>query len=402
MKGTIARGRWYEEDLARARELAVSAKNRAENAMIVDMARNDLGRIARRGSVQVSDLFRVDRYPTLWQMTSCVSAETDAGLAEIFAAIFPCASITGAPKVNTMRIIAQHETEPRRIYTGSIGWIAPERCAQFNVAIRTALIDKVRREAEYGVGGGIVWDSTAEGEYDECLLKAAILGTSQPDFSLLESLLWTPQGGYFCLNEHLRRLRESAEFFAFPRSEEKAASELAKLAAGLPAMPHKVRLLVARDGTITCQSEPINAGEFLAPIRLELAAAPIDVSDVFLYHKTTHRDVYAAAMAGCREGDDVLLYNQLGEVTETGRGNIVVRCDKEFWTPPVSCGLLAGAYRAQLLSEGKIQERAVSLETLSQCDELFFINSVRLWREARLVGPRDPELLAAGLRAKAQ
>ena len=149
--------------------------------------------------MQVSDLFRVERYPTLWQMTSRVSAETGAGLAEIFAALFPCASITGAPKASTMRIIARSETGPRRVYTGSIGCIAPGRRARFNVAIRTVLMDKARREAEYGVGGGVVWDSTPQGEYDECLLKARILSTAQPEFSLLETLLWTPDDGYFCL-----------------------------------------------------------------------------------------------------------------------------------------------------------------------------------------------------------
>ncbi len=401
MKGTIARGRWYEEDLARSRELAASAKDRAENAMIVDMMRNDLGRIARVGSVQVSDLFRIERYPTLWQMTSCVSAETGAGLAEIFAALFPCASITGAPKANTMRIIAQNETCPRRVYTGSIGRIAPGRRAQFNVAIRTVLIDKARREAEYGVGGGVVWDSTPRGEYDECLLKAKILSTVRPEFSLLESLLWTPGDGYFCLSGHLRRLRESAEYFGFPRCDEAAARELAALAAALSSGPHKVRLLVARDGQVSCQAEPIRAGEFPDPVRLELATGPIDASDVFLYHKTTHRAVYAAAQAGCRESDDVLLYNRLGEVTETTLGNIVVRRGTDLWTPPIRCGLLAGTYRAQLLAEGKIREHVVPLAMLADCDELYFINSVRLWRNARLVGPRDARSLAAeGLRTE--
>jgi len=400
MKGTIARGRWYAEDQSQAAELAASEKNRAENAMIVDMMRNDLGRIARVGSVQVSDLFRVERYPTLWQMTSCVSAETDAGLPEIFAAMFPCASITGAPKASTMRIIAQSETEPRRVYTGSIGWIAPGRRAQFNVAIRTVLIDKARQEAEYGVGGGVVWDSTPQGEYEECLLKAKILSTTQPKFSLLETLLWTPADGYFCLSEHLRRLRESAEYFGFPHCDENAAHELTALAARLPAMSHKIRLLVARDGKISCEADPIRAGEFPDPIRLELAARPVDASDVFLYHKTTHREVYASAATGCREGDDVLLYNQLGEVTETVRGNIVVRCGEDLWTPPVSCGLLAGTYRAKLLAEGMIRERAVPLEMIPECDELFFINSVRLWRKARIIGPRDARSVAAGLRAR--
>ncbi|MGA2258324.1 MAG: chorismate-binding protein, partial [Thermoguttaceae bacterium] len=402
MKGTIARGRWYEEDLAFARELAASAKNRAENAMIVDMMRNDLGRIARVGSVQVSDLFRVERYPTLWQMTSCVSAETDAGLAEIFAALFPCASITGAPKPSTMRIIARSETEPRLVYTGSIGRIAPGRRAQFNVAIRTVLVDKARGEAEYGVGGGVVWDSTPQDEYDECLLKARILSTMRPEFSLLETLLWTPRDGYACLSEHLQRLGESAEYFAFPRCDEIAVAELAAVAARLPAGPHKIRLLVARDGKISCEAEPIRDGEIPDPICLELAAQPIDAADPFLYHKTTHRKVYAAALAGCREGDDVLLYNRFGEVTETARGNLVVRRGQDLWTPPVSCGLLAGTYRARLLAEGRICEHVVPLEVLPECEGLFFINSVRLWRTARLVGPRDARSLAAELRAKAR
>ena len=301
-----------------------------------------------------------------------------------------------------MRIIARSETEPRRIYTGSIGWIQPGRRARFNVAIRTVLIDKAGGEAEYGVGGGVVWDSTPQGEYDECLLKARILSAPRPAFSLLETLLWRPGDGYFCLSEHLRRLRESAEYFQFPHFAEAAANELAALAARLPPAPHKIRLLVARSGEVTCQSKPIRDGEFPDPVRLELSASPIDASDVFLYHKTTHREVYAAAQNGCREGDDVLLYNQLGEMTETLRGNLVVRCGDDLWTPPVSCGLLPGTYRAQLLAEGKIRERVVPLEMLSQCDELFFINSVRLWRKARLVGPRDARLLAAELRAKAR
>jgi para-aminobenzoate synthetase/4-amino-4-deoxychorismate lyase len=293
-----------------------------------------------------------------------------------------------------MRIIARHEIEPRRVYTGSIGWIAPGRRARFNVAIRTVLIDKARREAEYGVGGGVVWDSTPEGEYDECLLKARILTTAPAEFSILESLLWTPEEGYFFLSEHLRRLRESAEYFAFPRCEEAAAGELADLAARLPATPHKVRLLVARDGAISSQSAPIGDGGLSDPVRLELAAEPIDAADVFLYHKTTHREVYAAAQAGRHEGDDVLFYNQLGEVTETTRGNIVVRCGNDLWTPPVSCGLLAGTYRARLLVEGKIRERVIPLEVLPECDELFFINSVRLWRKATIVGSHEARKLS--------
>jgi para-aminobenzoate synthetase / 4-amino-4-deoxychorismate lyase len=414
MKGTAARGRWPEEDLARAAALAASAKERAENAMIVDMLRNDLGRIARVGSVKVSDLFRVERYPTLWQMTSCVTAETRASLTDIFAATFPCASVTGAPKASTMRIIAQTETSPRRIYTGSIGLIAPGRRARFNVAIRTVLIEKDRQQAEYGVGGGVVWDSTAEGEYKECLLKARILTARQPEFSLLESFLWTPSvgqvaslpeirqignlphnGGYWLLDEHLHRLQQSAEYFGVPLDMTGASAALNSLAASLPPQPHKIRLLVDRSGRITTEAAALDDRDFKQPVRLELAAHPVDATDVFLFHKTTHRKVYDDARAGCVEGDDVLLYNCQGEATETCRANIAVRIGEDLWTPPVSCGLLAGTYRARLLAEGQLRERVIPLEMLASCDELFSLNSVRGMHRACLVGLWQPRDIAA-------
>src|SRR5690349_20482247 len=192
MKGTAARGRTLAEDEAQAEWLRSSAKNRAENVMIVDMLRNDLGRVAETGSVQVPELFHVERYQTLWQMTSTVSAEVRAPFTEILAALFPSASITGAPKVSTMKVIAALETTPRRIYTGTIGFLAPGRQAQFNVAIRTVLVDRQEQQAEYGVGSGVVWDSTAGDEYSEALLKARILTEPGPAFSLLETLRWTP------------------------------------------------------------------------------------------------------------------------------------------------------------------------------------------------------------------
>jgi para-aminobenzoate synthetase/4-amino-4-deoxychorismate lyase len=392
MKGTAPRGRWLAEDLARAQGLAQSAKDRAENAMIVDMMRNDLGRIARVGSVQVRDLFRVERYETLWQMTSTVAAETAAPVSEILAALFPCASVTGAPKPNTMKIIAGLETAPRGIYTGTIGMIAPERQAQFNVAIRTVVIDKARGTAEYGVGGGVVWDSTPQGEYEECLLKSRILSQRRPDFSLLESMLWDavamPQaadnGGYFLLDEHLRRLAESAEYFAFPLDEPQVRRKLSELAAALPRVPHKVRLLVSRAGAIRCEAAPIDPRDAPDPARLELAARPVRSDDPFLYHKTTNRAVYEAAQAGPTRSGEVLLYNERGEITETLTANVVARIGGELWTPPVECGLLAGTFRARLLAEGKIRERVLPLEMLNEIDELFAINSVRKWRRATL------------------
>jgi len=218
MKGTARRGRTTLEDQEQAQWLHESEKNRAENVMIVDMIRNDLGRIAKVGSVQVPELFTVEKYSTLWQMTSTVQAKTSASLTQIFSALYPCASITGAPKVSTMRIISELETTPRKIYTGSIGYIAPNRKAKFNVAIRTALIDRETQTAEYGVGGGIVWDSTSTDEYAEALLKARVLTDETPQFALLETILWTPEEGFFLREKHVARLLDSADYFDFPIS----------------------------------------------------------------------------------------------------------------------------------------------------------------------------------------
>jgi para-aminobenzoate synthetase/4-amino-4-deoxychorismate lyase len=385
MKGTASRGLSYAQDLAAARELAASEKNRAENAMIVDMMRNDLGRIAEVGSVRVDELFRVDRYPTLWQMTSRITARTTASLAEIFAALFPCASVTGAPKASAMRIIARSETAPRHVYTGSIGHIAPRRKAIFNVAIRTIVLSKHKPLAEYGVGGGVVWDSTPRGEYRECLLKAAILtAPSIPEFSLLETMLHEPGKGYYLLDYHLRRIGESAEYFNFAPPLT-ARSALADFATTLSNDPQRVRLLASRDGQCTCEARPLAADELPDPILLELAAEPIDAGDPFLYHKTTHREVYAKALAGCRAGHDALLYNARREVTETSRANVVARIGQHLYTPPVACGLLPGTFRQRLLDEGTITERIITLDMLAECEELFVINSVRRWGRATII-----------------
>ena len=242
--------------------------------MIVDMMRNDLGRIARCGSVQVSDLFRVERYPTLWQMTSCVSAETGRRAGRDLRRAVPLRIDHGGPE---SQHDADHRPQTKPNRGGSIraasATIAPGRRARFNVAIRTVLVDKARREAEYGVGGGVVWDSTPQGEYDECLLKARILSTARPEFSLLETLLWTPGEGYFCLREHLRRLRESAEYFAFPRCDETAAARTCRPgreAAGRAAQG-PLAGCPRRQDRLPGRADP--RGEFPDPVRLELAAA---------------------------------------------------------------------------------------------------------------------------------
>lgn len=382
MKGTAPRGRTLAEDNELVDWLYHSEKNRAENVMIVDMIRNDIGRVSNTGSVKVPQLFEIERYPTILQMTSTVTGRTDAGLSEIMTALFPCASITGAPKVSTMKNIADLETDQRGIYTGTIGFFAPGRQAQFNVAIRTVFIDKQRRLAEYGVGGGIVWGSDVEGEYEECQTKARILTERRPIFELLESILWTPEIGFFLLQEHLKRLSESAQYFQYHYDELQVRRELIRLGDSLKGDPHKVRLLLHRDGKVHVEALPMPN---IFPVDLVLAAEPIESTDVFLYHKTTRRLVYERACELRPGYDDVLLWNKREEITETSTSNVVIRFQDELITPPISCGLLAGTFRADLLANEIIHEGIVTVDDLANSDEIFLINSVRKWRTARLV-----------------
>jgi len=387
MKGTAPRGLTADSDRRLAEELRHSTKDQAENVMIVDMIRNDMGRIARTGSVQVIDLFAIEQYPTVWQMTSTVQCSTAANLVEIFQAMFPCASITGAPKPRTMQIIADLEATPRRIYTGTIGYLTPDRCAQFNVAIRTVLIDKANQAAEYGVGGGIVWDSTTDSEFEECCTKAKILFQSQPQFELLESLLWTPAQDYFLLDLHLQRLQASAAYFAFAIDLAAVRDRLNAIAETLLPQSHKVRLRVTKSGDIRLAAEPLSP----APLRLQkvgISQRSIDSSDVFLYHKTTYRAVYdQARQAGSEfdsDYDDVLLWNERGELTESCAANLVVEWNGVWYTPPVQCGLLAGTMRTWLMQQGKLQERVLKLNDLHQCSRIFLINSVRQVQEVAI------------------
>ncbi len=398
MKGTVRRGLTLAQDEAESAWLQASIKNRAENVMIVDMIRNDLGRIARTGSVAVPHLFQTERYPTLWQMTSTVVAESDLPFSRILGSLFPCASITGAPKPSTMRIIAGLENTPRHVYTGAIGFYAPGRQAQFNVAIRTVTIDHTRNLAEYGTGGGIVWDSTARGEYDESLLKARLLTRGMPEFSLLETLLWQPESGIFLLDEHLLRWRDSAVYFNFPLDLEQAHRRLLAAAAALPGQPDpsasavRLRLLLDRHGVITIESAPLDPAALGTPqpdpsaplVRLALAARPIDPADPFLYHKTTQRLVYRQALADCPGAEDVLLWNPNRQLTESTIANLVVRLNGELLTPPLASGLLPGVYRGLLLRGGVIKEQPVTIDDLPGCEEIYLVNSVRLWRRATL------------------
>ena len=386
MKGTAPRGLTLDADRRQMDWLRNSAKNRAENVMIVDMIRNDFGRIARTGSVRVPALFTVERYPTLLQMTSTVTAETDAPLGDILAATFPCASITGAPKVSAMRIINELEPKSRGVYTGAIGFIAPGRRAQFSVAIRTAVIDRQRGRAAYGVGSGVVWDSDARAEYEECLLKARVLYArpeSMADFRLLESLRWTRDEGYFLLDRHLQRLVESAEYFGIQFDASAVERALAKAVATL-STPSKVRLLLDRRGQIESTAVPLESTALPAIMRVGLARRPVFSADVWLYHKTTRREVYDAARASRPDCDDVILWNERGELTETTIANLVLEIDGRRYTPPVSSGLLPGTMRAYLLEIGEIAECVLSLADLSRASGIWLVNSVRGWMPAML------------------
>jgi para-aminobenzoate synthetase/4-amino-4-deoxychorismate lyase len=383
MKGTIKRGRTTSQDLINSSWLFNSEKNRSENVMIVDMVRNDLGKIAQRGSVHVPELFAIEKYSTLFQMTSTVKAKTKASVTEIFSALFPCASITGAPKVSTMKIIKELETSPRKIYTGSIGYISPNRQARFNVSIRTALIDKKNKTAEYGVGGGIVWDSEDKDEYEEALLKAKVLtNPPQAEFSLFETMLWTKEDGYFLLDKHIARLKDSAEYFDFEFSEEKVGKKLSVISNQLSVFRNQVRVKIILDksGNITSEIKNFDLKEKV--FRVCLSNQPIDSNDVFLFHKTTNREVYEKSMQ--KGFDDVLLFNEKDELTEFTIGNLVVESNGELLTPPIECGLLAGTFREHLLETGKIKEGIIYKNELSNASKIYLINSVRKWVEVKI------------------
>jgi para-aminobenzoate synthetase/4-amino-4-deoxychorismate lyase len=383
MKGTSARGLWFEDDQAKKEALVCSEKQRAENLMIVDMVRNDLGRVAAYGSVQVPHLFTAEQYPTVWQLTSTVVARTDEPLDRILQATFPPASITGAPKRRTMEIITGLEADPRRLYTGTIGYLAPGRKVQLNVAIRTVLMHRPTARVEYGVGGGVVWDSTATGEYEESLTKTKALAPLPRDFDLLETMLWSPGTDYALLEHHLTRISRSAAYFNFAFDPRKVRDALAAFAAGLAAGSHRVRLLVSHQGHVRCEAVPVDSD----PLQFRdvaLASGPIDRNDVFLYHKTTRRAVYEAAVKACPGTDDVLLFNEAGEVTETTVANIAVGIGGILYTPPVRSGLLPGTQRAMMLEQGLLRERVLTIDEVLRSPDIHLLNSVRGMQRVRV------------------
>ncbi|MBC2103886.1 aminodeoxychorismate synthase component I [Listeria booriae] len=376
MKGTARRGMTQRDD-AKARDwLSASAKNQAENVMIVDLLRNDLGQIAKPGTVKVPHLFDVERYPTVWQMTSTVTAETlpDIHLTAIFEALFPCGSITGAPKVKTMELITQAETSPRNVYCGAIGYVTPDKEAIFNVPIRTVVVDTEEKTAEYGVGGGIVWDSRSGAEYEEVQAKAALLTTYLPKFELLESLR-LENGHYSRTDLHLQRIENSANYFGFTWNIHTAKQALATFAEEHPNDIWKVRLLVQKDGTATVEGSLVISDPIMWTAHF--ADKSVNSTNPFLYHKTTHRTMYEKRRR--IDYDETLLWNERGEITEFINGNLVAEIDGELVTPAQSSGLLGGVMRQTLLADGTITERVLHRNDLLQATKIWLTNSVRGW-----------------------
>lgn len=385
MKGTIGRGRWTTEDFEMRQRLADSEKDRAENVMIVDLIRNDLGKVAIPGTVNVTKLFELERFETLWQMTSTVEStlRPDTSLAGLMTALFPSGSITGAPKVRTMQLIRELEPFHRNIYTGALGFLRPGGDCLFNVAIRTLLLDSQTGKVTFGVGGGITYDSTPEREYEECLVKSSFLAFHPAPFSLLESIL-LDAGDYFLLKRHLARLNSSANYFGFPFVEEKVIKELQQIAAQHSSGRWKIRLLLSKNGEVETEAFRIET-DYDKTLRVVLATQPVNSSDRFLFHKTTNRSLYNKELEARPDCDDVVFWNARGEITESSIANIVLSLDGQLCTPTQSSGLLAGTFREELLAAGKIRERVIHIEELRQASKLFLINSVRKWMPAVLV-----------------
>ncbi|BCS55224.1 aminodeoxychorismate synthase component I [Geobacter sp. SVR] len=385
MKGTAPRGPGFDEDRRRREQLAASQKDRAENLMIVDLVRNDLAMIAETGSVAVPALFEVETYPTVHQMTSTVTARIrpEAGLIDILRALFPCGSVTGAPKRRTMEIIRDLEETSRGVYCGAIGYLSPGREAVFSVAIRTAVVEAATGTGEIGIGSGITWDSDAEAEWRECLTKSAFMFRDSGEFQLIESLRHDDDG-YLLLDRHLQRLAQSAAYLGYRFEEEPLRRRLSELGLELSGV-NKVRILLDQNGNTTVESQAIDdLGQAAPPAPIALAGQRVNARDPFLYHKTTRRAIFDSARQEHPDCYDVILLNQQDQLTEGSFNTLVISQGGELLTPALECGLLPGVLRAELLAVGAIREAVLTAEDLKRAERIWLLNSVRGWRECKL------------------
>ena len=386
MKGTAARGATPQADAQQAEALRASAKERAENVMIVDLLRNDLSRIAEPHSVRVPRLFHAEALPTVWQMTSDVEARTRPGtrLADVFGALFPCGSVTGAPKVQAMRLIRELEHGPRGVYCGAVGLVRPDGAggiaATFNVPIRTLELNG--NAARCGIGSGIVWGASARAEWEEWAAKRAFVVRASAPFDLLETLALV-EGVFRHRAGHLARMEEAARHFGIPWNAAQVDACLDALAAARPQGAWRVRLLLDAQGQPRAEAFALLPTR--EPVRLRLAGRPFpEAHSEFTRYKTTRRAHYAA-FAPQEGAFDTVLYNEAGEITESTFGNLAMYLDGEWRTPPLECGLLPGVGRAVALREGRVREGVVRLDDLPRVRQWAFINSLRGWLAAELV-----------------
>jgi para-aminobenzoate synthetase/4-amino-4-deoxychorismate lyase len=391
MKGTATRGRWSADDEQRAVALRADVKERAENVMITDLLRNDLSRVAEVGSVRVPELFVAERYPTVWQLTSSVTARLRAeiGLTELFAALFPSGSVTGAPKLAAMTAIGELEGRPRGVYCGAIGYLRPcakpgsgRPSARFSVAIRTATV--CGGYAEYGTGGGITASSRPDAEWAELLAKSQVLRRPEQPAELFETLRYEPPGALVNVEGHLARLSASARYWGFPGGELATARTSMLTACQGRGEPTRVRLALKRSGAVDVTVADMPAA-LDRPVRLAVADRPVHSGDALLFHKHGDRGRYDRFRRG--GFDDVILWNERGEATEITIANLAVRLAGRWYTPPLESGLLPGVERARLIEAGELTERVIPVHELAGAEELAVINSLRGWRSAELAQP---------------
>lgn len=391
MKGTMPRGRTQHEDQHVAESLRRDSKNRAENVMIVDLLRNDLGRLCQIGSVTVPKLFTIEKYNMLFQMTSTVEGilKEDMDYYQVFKSLFPCGSVTGAPKIRAMEIIKELERSPRGVYTGSIGYFAPHSTrairAMFNVAIRTVVLENGR--GEMGVGSGIIYDSVASDEYVECAIKAHFLTkVAIPEFDILEAILW--DNGYQRLDKHLQRIADSAHYFQYPYDQASVDSMLTQLSAKLVAgQRYKVRLKLSRTGQWDSEAIQIQEARPHSEQMIVLSSERTDSRNCMYYHKTTNRALYDRASRFALENEyaDVIFLNAKGQVTEGATNNIFIERNGSLLTPSLYCGLLNGIYRQYVLENNdQAQEVVLHLNDLLEAEKIYICNAIRGLRQVKL------------------
>ncbi|GLQ58174.1 aminodeoxychorismate synthase component I [Devosia nitrariae] len=391
MKGTMRRGRTLAEDATQRLSLAADEKNRAENLMIVDLLRNDLGRIAEIGSVRVTDLFTVETYRSLHTMTSGIEARGKPGLSpvDILANLFPCGSITGAPKLRAMEIIHEVETEPRGLYTGAVGYVAPSGDLAFNVAIRTASIGN-DGSGEIGIGGGIVADSRAADEYREALLKMKFLTDPAEPVCLIETMLWTRESGFYLHDRHLDRLGSSAVYFGIPISRSDVVTLLTEWAASVDQLRYRVRLTLDESEGLALTATPLPEPAADAEFRFVIARERLDSQSPWLAHKTTNRarlDEPRQRAQALHGVDEVVFLNEHDELTEGSITSLFIERDDVLLTPPLAAGLLPGTLRAELIATGQAREARLTLADLETAEAIYLGNSVRGLMRARWSRP---------------